>query len=104
MVVGSLQVTVLFHDMVNDGPVWRNGYWPLIDLLSQMGSFQLLEAPWPKPHGGNVLVRSVRNRMEQRGVAQKLASEMQKGGGADALFFAVALSPAMVRMASDTHG
>ena len=99
---GTLHVTVLFHDLVNEGPVWRNGYWPLIDLLSQMGSFQLLEAPWPQPRNGNFLLRGVRNRLDQRIVAQKLASEMQKSDDAEALFFAVALSPAMVRVASDT--
>lgn len=98
----ALRVTVLFHDLVNEGPVWRNGYWPLIDLLSQLGPFQLLEAPWPKPRVGSKLLHSVRNRMDQRAAVRKLASEMDQSDTTDALFFAVALSPAMVRMASDT--
>ncbi|MEM9795356.1 MAG: hypothetical protein AAF919_02640 [Pseudomonadota bacterium] len=74
----------------------------MIDLLSRLGSFELLEAPWARGVSGPSWLRPLRRRRAQRDIGAGLAAGMAPSRDAQALFFAIALTPNMVSIAAET--
>lgn len=89
--------------MEGDGPVWRNGYAPLMDLLSRCGDFQLIPLPWRSSGAANKVLNSVQSRVQEPRVAPELARQVKFGNSDQHLLFTVAFSPKDVRLAASTY-
>ncbi|MEM9429845.1 MAG: hypothetical protein AAGA32_10150 [Pseudomonadota bacterium] len=98
----ALRVTVFFHALEGTGPLWRNGFWPLVNLVSEFGPMHLIEAPWQSTVAARTPVQRVRRRIDLRRHARALEADVPPETEPQDLFFAVALNEQMARLAAHT--
>lgn len=97
-----MKTVVFFHDMVGEGPVWRNGFAPLIDVLDKLGDMTLLHAPWSKKIRQSSFLGKVNGVLGRSPLAVQLADTANRQQKAPDLLFAIALNARMVRLAAET--
>lgn len=98
-----MRITLLFHELTGPGPVWRNGYWPLVNLMSDIADLRLVAAPWPDAARRSTIARAARRlsgMRTARGLARALSPDMSGPEARADMVFAIALNAQAARMAA----
>lgn len=97
-----MKSVVYFHEMAGDGPVWRNGFAPFINLLGSFGDVQLLRAAWPQHHKHTGIHHKAKHAISRTVQSRRLADKTNQERFEPDLLLAIALNAEAVRGAALT--